>query len=214
LIIFLLKIQKAYVTMAQKGQKMKIAIDLDRTVFACKSIIYYIANKYKLKDTENNPLEYQVVDVSKVGEGFDPLFFLKLKNPNAYWEIDGAVETLKKWNERGYEITFLSSRPNFKGQQRSAVYWMAKHGIKYDNLVLACKNKAQFCKKYSFDLLIDDMIHNCNSARKVGMDAIWIENEKNKFLSEYKHDGVLTARNWDDVDKHVVRIENFKQNIK
>lgn len=179
---------------------MRIAIDLDRTVFACKSIVYYIANKYKLKDTENNKLEYQVVNTSNAEKGIDPLFFLKMRNPDVYWEIEGAIETLKKWNERGYAITFLSSRPNFKGQQRSAIQWLAKHGIKYDNLILACNNKPEFCKRFSFDLLIDDMLHNCNGANKMGINAIWMENDGNEFLNEYKHEGVMKARNWKEVE--------------
>lgn len=186
---------------------MKIAVDLDRTVFDTNHIIYNIANKYKYKDISSAPIKYCVLDESRITKGFDFLFFLKLGDPEAYGEIAGAVEVLKRLHKAGHKIYFVSRRPNLKSQQRSAFYWLKNRGVEFENIILNCKNKPNFCTTNNIDLLIDDMVQNCNGCDQVGIKSIWLKNEQNEFLERHKQSGVITATSWKEIDDIIEQIE-------
>lgn len=186
---------------------MKIAIDLDRTIFDTDQLIYNIANHYKYKDITNAPTDYKEFFAEGVVKGFDPLFFLKLGDPDSYWEIKGAVDVLKKWKNEGHTIYIISRRPNIKSQQRSAFYWLQKHGVKYDHLILSCKNKPYYCRENGIDLIIDDMIQNCNGCDQLGITSIWLKNKQNAPLETFKRENVITSSSWKEIDSIVDQLE-------
>lgn len=182
---------------------MNIAIDLDKTLFNCNSVIYKFYNKLQEYKKLNKKLVYKTVsDEKKTNIGFLK-FFSSAFNPDKYEEIADAISIIKSWKDNGNTITFLSSRPyNIKAVKNSVISWLSKNDVPYDKLILGCKNKGDFCKKFNIDLLIDDTLTNCISACDHGVPAICLtktEKLRDRKETEYNNK-IFFADNWNAIN--------------
>lgn len=184
---------------------MKIAIDLDKTLFDCKSKLYDMIARVEhlIPRPEKTP---RVIDK----EGFDSKnvkarnIFGKIGNPEFYSEIDGAVGFINELAKDGNQIVFLSSRPNMRTMNNVVLTWLEKYNVDYDFLVVSCTDKAKFCTQHGIGLLIDDGMRNCLKATEAGVSSIHLDH-KGKYNTEselfVKNKKLYNAKNWQGVYK-------------
>ena len=145
-----------------------LGIDLDYTILSCKSLLYKLMNRIqRIKGDES--ISYTEIDPARVKQSPSLLAKIsKIFNPNAYHPIPDAIETINHLHRMGYEIQFISNRPNFAPLVSMTTSWLEDHDVEYDKLVLGCKNKAAYAEVCHLDMMIDDNIHTCkNLAKKV-----------------------------------------------
>lgn len=188
---------------------MKIMVDLDRTVFDCPSLTYYFGNMSFGESNLDKELKYSVVDTEKSKYYKNLLFFLRMSHAKNYVPVGGVVETLDKWFKQGIEVTFVSSRVNFKSFHKATAEWFDYYGIKYSDIVFECNNKAEYGRKNGFDMIVDDTLKNCLDCKKIGITPIWIRTKYNSKVTDYPKD-MFESTNWNEVDK-IVQLELLKK---
>ena len=196
---------------------MKIAIDLDKTLFECKSKIYdlmvsleHVIIKPPSKPTILEPSEADIKNINSRN------MFGKIGNPELYTEVDGSVGFINKLASEGNQIVFLSSRPNMRTMNNVIMTWLQKYNVNYDFVVVSCSNKAKFCKEHGIKLLIDDGLRNCYNASNEGVTSIFLDN-KGKYEPTDKlfinNKKLHHAKNWRNVYKIAEKvIEKEEQN--
>lgn len=190
---------------------MKIMIDLDRVVFDCPSLVFNLANDFFTKTHFNKPLKYKIVDAEKAKKYFNTLFFVKLSHAKNLIQVDNSVEILQKWNKQGFNIHFVSYRPNFKSLQKSTVEWLEQNNISYNKLIFACTNKPRYCKLFNFDVMIDDTLENCKGAKRLGIKPIWLRNYHNSTHNDFS-ESIFNTYSWNEVDEYVQKLNTTMQN--
>ena len=186
-------------------------VDLDRVVFECPSFLFWLGHKiYKTFD-KNSELKFNEVNSEKAMQYPDALSFFKLFNDKSFVEIPGAASTLQKWNNKGFDIHFISSRPNLKPFQKATVKWLKSHNISYSKLVFGCSNKAEYCKQNNFDVMIDDTFENCENCCFLGIPSIWLVNKHNQNDQNIHVVKMHVANDWQDIDSAVQSINMMKK---
>lgn len=190
---------------------MKIAIDLDRTIFDCSSLVFHIGNSFPptLKNFDRK-LKYKLVDPVEAKFFLNNLFFLKMSHSKNFHQVGVSVKILQKWATQGFEIEFVSSRPDFKAFRKATINWLERHNIKFKKLIFACNNKPKYCQINQFDVLIDDMLSNCIGAELFGTKAIWLKNKYNKNLHNKQPKNICGVNTWEEIDNAV---QKLNQNI-
>lgn len=192
---------------------MKIAVDIDKTLFDCSSTIYQLFNFFALYKKKSKKLKYDVLDVSKVTKTGFAIPFGKMSNYREYREILNACMVLNNWHKNNHTVILLSSRPNFKAFQRVIVDLINKFNIDVDFIVVACNNKAEFCKKYGIDVLVDDSRENCYNCEQKGVRSILFKDAINGEKRErLENQGFRVASNWIEVNLLVNFIRNVRRN--
>ena len=186
--------------------EMNIAIDLDKTIFVCNSVIYRVLNNLQVPDKPHKKLKYRPVSThNKKNVGWAK-FLHQIFDPSKYTEVDNAVEIINKLKtQENCNIFLLSSRPyQIKALRDMATAWLKEHDVKFTALIFGCKNKAKFCKMFNIDLLIDDTTQNCLHATSVGVNSInLIKSERAATRLREKHKGnnlLHVVSDWKGVD--------------
>lgn len=182
---------------------IKIAIDIDNTIFTCNSFIYQLANK--LQKINNTSSSYKIIDVENVKKSNKIIKHLhKIFNPDKYQPHTKAIETINYLHDKGFEIHIVSNRPTFNIMVKATVNLLESYGVKYNKLVLGCKNKVDYCNKHNIFILINDMPKTCEETAKNGIKTI-IFNPENQY-STNSTDHRLKAylckfSSWDKIKK-------------
>jgi uncharacterized HAD superfamily protein len=190
---------------------MKIMVDLDRTIFDCPSLVYFFGNMSFGESNLDKELEYVLVDPEKSKDYANNLFFIKMSHAKNFTPVDEAVKILNKWHEQGIEVTFVSSRANFKAFHKATIEWLEMFGVKYKNVVMDCNNKAKYGQLNGFDMLVDDTLKNCNDCMKVGIIPIWIRTKYN--AKQTAPEEMLQATNWGRVDEDVQSVMDYTNSV-
>lgn len=171
-------------------EKIKIGIDLDKTIFDSKSVVYnflnYLTGNRKKKSRNGRETSYG----RETGQCKDSVLnrVFKLLNPNFYFALPDAVEIINSLHENNYEIHLVTRRPNMKAVVALTLMSLKNHGIKYDKLVLGCKDKADYCKKNGLAYFIDNTKEICFEIEaKTKTKPIYFnayEKKKEKFLKQ------------------------------
>ena len=184
---------------------MKIAVDIDNTLFTCHSVVYRVLNKsQKVGKPSAKNLTYKTVGPdSKTNSSFFKFVF-PMFNPKKYKAFDDAMATLDKWQRLGHEVTLLTNRPSkMSFMKKATVELLDYFDVPFDTLVMGCKNKHLFCEEFGISLLIDDNKQNCKNVNYKGIAAINF-NPKN----ENSQDGLLfKANSWKIIDLFVDVLE-------
>lgn len=191
---------------------MKIAIDLDRTVFDCTSLVFTLGNMFNTKKSIMKELEYTDVDTNEALTLNNTMGFTRMSKPDCYYENQNATEILKKWHNQGISITFLSSRVDYRSFQKQIAQWLHDHDVKYDKLIIGCKNKPKYCRFNNYDLLIDDTLKNCEDTAFLDIPAIWYINQYNYKLLDEKPGDVLCSITWNGIDDIVQQMYKDYEN--
>ncbi|MBQ8424942.1 MAG: hypothetical protein IJX17_02840 [Clostridia bacterium] len=192
---------------------MKIAIDIDKTLFDCKkSLVYQVANSLeKIIPKRHKEFKYLTKEDAKdIPVKFRNLFG-KMGDPEKYEEVDGSVEIIKKFTKEGHQVAFLSSRPNVRIMNQVIISWLQKHDLPHDFIVVNCSDKAGFCLEHGIDVLIDDGLKNCVTTNSLGISTIHLNPSKNFNMEKAgvkNPDKFYTAKGWAEVENKVKLIEN------
>lgn len=185
---------------------MKIAIDLDRTIFDCSSLIFSLGNKFNTNKKADTKLRYKEINPEEALNYSNALFFLKMSNPENFYKKQNSTEVINNLKNQGHEITLLSSRPNCKSFNRAIVIWLKEHNVNYDKLIISCTNKPFYCVLNNYDLLIDDTLQNCIQAQSYGIPSIWYINEYNYKQADNLPKKLKFSATWDGIEKIVHKI--------
>lgn len=184
---------------------MKIAVDIDNTLFTCHSVVYRVLNKsQKVGKPSAKNLTYKTVGPdSKTNSSFFKFVF-PMFNPKKYEAFDDAMATLDKWQRLGHEVTLLTNRPSkISFMKKATVELLDYFDVPFDTLVMGCKNKHLFCEEFGISVLVDDNKQNCKNVNHKGIVAINF-NPKNKN----SQDGLLfKANSWKNIDLFVDMLE-------
>jgi len=185
---------------------MKIAIDIDKTIFNCNTVLYKLINTYLINQDLNKKLKYKVVDLDEYSLYINKIikFFSKMHNPDFYVIEKEASDTIKKWIDKGDEIILLSSRPSAKSLVGALLICLKKYEVPFTQVVVSCNNKASYCKKENIDVLIDDSHYICNNAKQIGIESIWyIAKYNNQPEKKPSIDYLKTAKSWKEIDEQL-----------
>ena len=116
--------------------------------------------------------------------------------------VDEVLSILDKWHKQGIDVTFVSSRANFKAFHKATIEWFELFGVRYKNIIMDCNNKAKYGELNGFDMIIDDTLKNCKDCLKVGIMPIWLRTKYNDKITDYPQE-MLQATNWSEIDEYV-----------
>ena len=87
---------------------------------------------------------------------------------------EGAQRTLCRWKEAGHTIVILTARLKawFGDPYAISYEWLTRHGFPFDELVADCEEKGKYCKEHQIDVLIDDNLTHCRSAKEHGVTPV------------------------------------------
>jgi len=182
---------------------MKIAIDIDKTIFNCSSFLYKIINTYLINQNIDKELKYKVIEEDEYDYYINKFIKLmsRMHNPGFYKVEEDAVNIMKKWIDNKHEIILLSSRPSTRSLVGALLTCLKKYDVPFTKVVVACNNKAVYCGMDKIDVLIDDSHYICNNARKAGIDTIWYIAKYNNCPEKMPNlDCFMTARSWEELD--------------
>ncbi|MBQ3493961.1 MAG: hypothetical protein IJA69_00945 [Clostridia bacterium] len=190
---------------------MKIAIDIDKTLLECEGIAYKLAVGFersgkKLKNKQK-PLKFNEINTSKkVEQGFLKNI-QKMLNVKYYHPMQNSVEVIKQWQQRGYELVFLSSKPS--AYKAPLIEFLQKHKLTSIKTIIACNNKVKYCLLNNVDVLIDDKYSNCLSAKNAGIKSIMFRNDATeKTYKEFNDMQIVTS--WNEINSIVEAMNNEK----
>jgi uncharacterized HAD superfamily protein len=102
-----------------------------------------------------------------------------------------AVETVRRWHERGHWIHVTSHRAD--AARDATAEWLERIGLPFDDLHCSY-DKISRCVELGIDVLVDDSPVNLTSAREHGMVGATIVHPWNAELAE--SEGIVAARDW------------------
>ena len=180
---------------------MKIGIDLDDTICRTTEIVHDRVEKYAASENLN-PLDIMNDEVLK--EGF---FSIYLEDIYANVEMKREVnKVIKRIKNRGNEIYIITSRssnfvPTVKNVRDITEKWLQEHNIEVDKIIVAVygEKKAEACKRYDIDLMIDDDPYNYKKVTAAGIKCLlYDDHEKYNLKEDY-------VTNWLQVEKYIER---------
>ena len=154
---------------------LKIGIDIDNTLVCCKSFLYNLTAKLKFSSIKHNLKFVEIQKQQEIKRTKGYLFLQKMFkffNPDAYEIFPQAIETLNYFQEKGYEVQLITSRPNMSCFVTSLKELLIKHNVPYDKLIAGCNNKPLYVQQNNIDILIDDLPKNCKEVEYLGKKSI------------------------------------------
>ena len=189
-------------------------VDLDRVVFDCPSFLSSIGNLIFRDVHEKRHLSYKEIPANTTMDYFNLMFFSKLSHKENLKEVGNAIDIIKKWQTQGHEVEFVSSRPNIKSFYKPIISWLHDQGVDFSKIVIACTNKAVYCKLNHFDLMVDDSLKNCSCASRLGVKTIWLRTKYNQNTKPEDIPGdVMKAMSWNSIDNYVQFLSTMKGRI-
>lgn len=191
---------------------MKIAVDIDKTLVDCKSLLYEIINSSFSGQDGTKKLKYFEVDDTNPNIKGIISRISKMYKVKHYTMCENSSEIIKRLSDEGHEIIILSSRPKGKSLVSALIKCINHFDIKFSKMVVSCNNKSLYCKNNGIDLLIDNSYATCLSTSLKGIKSICYT----KILSKnHKEDGNLfICRTWNDIEKKVKELSEIINNKK
>lgn len=179
---------------------MTIGIDIDDTI--CDSYEYmtpYFCNAFNIdiKSLENKfGRYYEVYGLTR--EEFKKFLldnFYKF-SPNIKVK-ENAKEVINRLKQNN-KIIIVTARSDdyFKDAKKHCIDYLNKKNILFDEVIVNAKEKGKICKENNIDLLIDDNIDNCKSAKGNGIKCLLFDSKINKNTDEF-----IRVHNWIEIEK-------------
>ena len=180
---------------------MRIGIDLDDTICATTEIVHDRVEKYASIEHLNS---LDIMNDEVLREGF---FRIYLEDIYSNVEIKKeAANVLKRLKTRGNEIYIITARssnivPTVKNVKKITEEWLKRHGIEVDDIIIAAygEKKAEMCKKYKIELMIDDDPYNLKKVMAHGINYLLFDDREKYDLKENY------VTNWQQVEKYIER---------
>ena len=180
---------------------MRIGIGMDDTICRTTEIVHEKLEEYS-KKIGLNPLDIMNDEMLK------DIFF------DTYLEeiYDRAIvkrnvkDVIRRLRNKGNEIYLITARTNISRKEPYNIYsiiqkWLDKSDIEVDAVVSSAygEEKAEVCKRYDIDLMIDDNPYNYKKITESGRRCLLFDDRgKYELRKDY-------ATNWLDVEKYIER---------
>lgn len=180
---------------------MRIGIDIDDTICETTEIVHDRLEKYA-KEANLNPLDIMNNDKEK-----NAFFSIYLEDIYSNVKIKkDAKEVLKRLRSKGNEIYLITARSNYFVPTVKNIFditekWLKEHDIEADAIISSTygEEKADVCKKYKIDLMIDDDPFNYKKIVAEGTKCVLFDDrEKYALKTDY-------VSNWQDLEKYIER---------
>lgn len=162
---------------------MKIAVDIDDTL--TESFDYFQPYIAEFFDADEKVLKEKNVSYANLPEEWKSREIAFCK---AYYDRiveytpfkSNAVDGVRRLKELGHEIVILTGRSNafYTDPYKTTRKELARGGIAYDELICAL-DKVAACRNAKIELLIDDLIPNCEAVNAVGVPALLFTSKAN-----------------------------------
>lgn len=189
---------------------MIIAIDIDKTIVDCRSMVYQVASKLEkaLPKMPKKPKFLSKEDICKYRN-----LFGRIGDPKYYDPVENCIDVINDFSKEGNTVVLLSSRPNMRTFNNVILTWLEEHKLNYNFVVVNCANKAKFCEENKVNLLIDDSVKHCLKANKVGIPTILFD-PKDKYDSELRLEMTnLFLKAQKSLDEIVYEKDNYHRKI-
>ena len=170
---------------------MRIGIDIDDTITnSYKEIFEQIGKYYNVDSYYLIEEGYKYEDVSKDELNFPEYNkFCRTVVENLLKTVSikhGAKEMIKKLQEEGNEIILITARDyeEFSSPYDLTKQFLKDNNICYDKLYVGIKEKGRFCKENGIDVLVDDSITHCKSAKENNIPHLLLDNTFNRDIKE------------------------------
>ena len=180
---------------------MSIGVDMDDTICRTTEIVHSRLEEYS-KQLGINPLD--IMNDEELKGNFFAIYGEDIyKNAEIKRNVSDVIKRLRK---KGNEIYLITSREdNFKTTKISAFeitrQWLAEHEIVVDAIVTSVygETRAELCKKYNIDLMIDDDPYNYKKIISMGKQCLLFDDREKYALKENY------VTNWLDIEKYIER---------
>lgn len=180
---------------------MRIGVDLDDTICRTTEIVQDRLEKYA--ESENlNPLD--IMNDEVLHKSFFSIYLEDIYT-NAEVKRD-VVKVLKRIKNRGNEIYIVTARrndyvPTVKDVIKITKEWLEKNEIEADGIIVSAygETKADVCKRYDIDLMIDDDPYNYKMIISNGKKCLLFDDRERYNL---KNDYITS---WLDIEKYIER---------
>lgn len=180
---------------------MRIGVDMDDTICRTTEMVHNRLEEYS-KQLGINPLD--IMNDEELKGNFFAIYGEDIyKNTEIKRNVSDVIKRLRK---KGNEIYLITSREdNFKTTKISAFeitrQWLAGHEIVVDAIVTSVygETRAELCKKYNIDLMIDDDPYNYKKIISMGKQCLLFDDREKYALKENY------VTNWLDIEKYIER---------
>lgn len=180
---------------------MRIGVDIDDTICRTTEIVHEKLEEYG-KQIDMAPID--IMNDEELKNNFFDIYAVDIYE-NAVVKRN-AAEVLKRLRSKGNEIYLITSRSNSFATSENNGFeitekWLKKHGIEADAIISSAygETRAEVCKKYDIDLMIDDDPYNYKKIISIGKKCLlYDDREKYTLKNDY-------VRNWLEVEKYIER---------
>ena len=180
---------------------MRIGVDMDDTICRTTEIVHTKLEEYS-EQLGINPLD--IMNDEELKKNFFAIYMEDIYN-NAEIKRNVAA-VLKRLRNKGNEIYLITSREDNLETSSTSVKevikkWLAEHDIEVDEIITSVygEERAETCKKYNIDLMIDDDPYNYRKIVSLGKKCLLFDDREKYVLKE---DYVT---NWLEVEKYIER---------
>lgn len=183
---------------------MRIGIDIDDVITNTSEIMEEYIMKYK----NNEKIKEHMVEIMK-GNPKEPeiVKFCTENYVKIFQEVklkENSKEVIQRLVDKGNEIYFITARGEnldfFKGSEKVTLDFLRENSISYNKIIFNSTNKAQLCKDYEIDLMIDDSVAHCEEVKNIGIRSILFTTKVNKNICTI----VERVDNWIELEEKLV----------
>ena len=153
---------------------MKIGIDIDNTITTTTPLAREYCIRY------NEEVIKRGLKLNKSGFAISNFFDWTKEECQAFREDyleelltkvpvkENAQEIIRKLKEK-HEISIITARkkPNFREPYEFTKKYLEQNGIVYDNLIVGCEDKYQYCIENGIDIMNDDEARHIDKIKEV-----------------------------------------------
>lgn len=192
---------------------MRIGIDIDDTITnSYKEVFTEIGKYYNVNSHYLIEAGYKYEDIINDKKNFpDYMKFSRTIVENIIKTVTikhGAKETIKKLQDEGNEIILITARDY---QEFSSPYDITKQFLKendicHNQLYVGIRQKGKFCKEHNIDILIDDSITHCRSAKEHNVHHLLLDNTFNRDALELDR-----VYSWYDISAAIHNLKKMQE---
>lgn len=119
--------------------------------------------------------------------------------------LDGARYFINKLLGDGCELYLISNRPDwhYKNPYEVTANWLKENDINYTKLIISeSSNKTKKCLDYKIDVMVDDIVQNCNQLASSGVKCFLMETKYNTRNPS----NLVVAKDWDDLYDKICKL--------
>lgn len=186
---------------------MRIAIDIDGTIYDTQEYIMVLAEIYDAEELHKNSIvnpeafwtnkKYNWNE--EENENFNKKVYEISKMSNL---IPGAKEVIQKLQEKGVKTIIVTARGNVPGEDNEKMIEVIeekfnKDNLEFDEYCWKQLNKIEVCKQQKIDYLIDDSPIVCEETSKAGIKTIFLKHAGVKSPEE--NENLIELNNWGEI---------------